>query len=103
MRSIFLSIALLVVFNSNSVAQGCVAIRSTGGFCTASQASHTDTASHEWLLNVNNRYYRSFRHFIGTAEQKQRQVQGTEVINYVDNADFALTRIINKWWSVTVD
>lgn len=103
MRSIFLSIALIVVFNSNSVAQGCVAIRSTGGFCTASQASHTDTASHEWLLNVNNRYYRSFRHFIGTAEQKQRQVQGTEVINYVDNADFALTRIINKWWSVTVD
>lgn len=103
MRLALFSIALLLLVNYNAAAQGCVAIRSTGGFCTASQGSHTDTVAHEWLLNINNRYYRSFRHFIGTAEQKQRQTQGTEVINYVDNADFALTRVINRFWSLTVD
>lgn len=102
MRLIFLSIMLIIIADVNVAAQGCVAIRSTGGFCTASQSGHTDTAS-KWTLNVNNRYFKSFRHFIGTAEQKQRQVLGTEVINYIYNADFALTNNINKWWSVTLD
>lgn len=102
MRLIFLSVVLLVLFNCDATAQGCVAIRSNGGFCTANQGGHADTSS-KWSLNINNRYFRSFRHFVGTAEQKQRIEQGTEVINYVYNADFALTNNINKWWSVTLD
>ncbi|HMC85498.1 MAG TPA: hypothetical protein VKI61_08225 [Chitinophagaceae bacterium] len=101
MRLIFLSAILIIVTSYNVAAQGCVAIRSTGGFCTAN-AGHTDTAA-KWSLNINNRYFKSFRHFVGTAEQKQRIEQGTEVINYVYNADFALTHVINKWWSFTLD
>ncbi|GAC1424755.1 MAG: hypothetical protein NVSMB7_00820 [Chitinophagaceae bacterium] len=102
MRVILFSLLLLVFCNDTSNAQGCVAIRTTGGFCTASQSGHSDTTA-KWVLNINNRYYRSFRHFVGAAEQKQRIAQGSEVINYVYNADFALTNNINKWWSFTVD
>jgi hypothetical protein len=100
MKYVFVVLALTLL-GAGANAQGCVAIRSTGGFCNAS--SHADTAAHDWLLNVNNRYYKSFRHFVGTAEQKQRVEEGTEVINYAYAADFALTRRINKWWSVTAD
>ncbi|MEP6749889.1 MAG: hypothetical protein ABJB86_19280 [Bacteroidota bacterium] len=101
MRLALLSAILIIFANYTATAQGCVAIRSTGGFCTAG-SGHADTAA-KWSLNINNRYFKSYKHFVGTAEQKQRQTLGTEVINYVYNADFALTRVINKWWSVTLD
>jgi hypothetical protein len=102
MRLILLA-AILFTLHYNAAAQGCVAIRSNGGFCTAGSALHTDTAFGKWSLNINNRYFRSFRHFVGTAEQKQRMEEQTEVINYAYTADFALTRTINKFWSLSID
>jgi hypothetical protein len=88
--------------NQDVSAQGCVAIRSTGGFCTADMSAHADTAS-KWALNVNNRYFKSFRHFVGTDEQKQRIEQGTEVINHSYTLDMALVYNINARWSLALD
>ncbi len=79
--------------------QGCVAIRSTGGF---SSNGRPDTAG-KYFLNVNNRYFKSFRHFVGTDEQKQRIAQGTEVINHSYTMDLALSRQINSRWSLLLD
>jgi len=103
MKFIMLTALLMTLATVKSSAQGCVAIRSTGGFCTANQAGHADSATEKWLLNINNRYFKSFRHFVGTAEQKQRIEEGTEVINHSYTADFALTRIVNKYWSFLID
>jgi hypothetical protein len=102
LKQLFILLIIVTTTYYETTAQGCVAIRSTGGYCTANQGSHLDTAS-KWNLNFNNRYYRSFRHFIGTTEQKQRIEQGTEVINYVYNADLALSYNVNKWWTLTID
>ncbi|MEO6313796.1 MAG: hypothetical protein ABIU63_08830 [Chitinophagaceae bacterium] len=102
MRVLLLSCIVLAFTHYHANAQGCVAIRSTGGFCTADQAGHNDLAD-KWLLNVNNRYFKSFRHFVGTAEQKQRMEEQTEVINYAYTADFALTYNLNKYWSFAID
>ncbi len=102
MKSI-LSIALAMFIYSNGTnAQGCVAIRSTGGICTMDHAEHMDTLS-KWSLNVNNRYFKSFRHFVGKKEQKQRVAGGTEVINHSYTMDVSLTYNLNKWWSISVD
>ena len=103
MRLVLLSIAFIIVAQYNSFAQGCVAIRTTGGYCAAGAAAHSDSSASKWSLNINNRYFKSFRHFVGTVEQKQRLEEQTEVINYAYAADFAVTRTINKWWSFTVD
>jgi hypothetical protein len=84
-------------------AQGCVAIRSTGGVCTMDHSQEEMTNEHGWLLNVNNRYFKSYKHFVGTEEQKQRVELGTEVINHDYTLDLSLTRIINKRWSFTFD
>ena len=67
-------------------AQGCVAIRSTGGAACSMQKS---TDSSKWTLAINGRYFKSFRHFVGTAEQKQRVDQGTQVINHSLTADLS--------------
>jgi hypothetical protein len=99
--SILLSAAFIIIYN-DSRAQGCVAIRSTGGICTMDHSAESDKPS-KWVLNVNNRYFKSFRHFIGTVEQKQRVEQGTQVINHAYTLDLSLTRNLNKWWSFAVD
>ncbi len=91
-----------ITINNESKAQGCVAIRSTGGFCNAGGEEHLDTAS-KWLFSANNRYLKSFRHYVGTEQQKQRQVLGNEVINHQYTLDMALYRLISPRWSVMLD
>jgi len=101
-----LIVCLLLIAGMTSpqllVAQGCVAIRSNGGFCTAGADHQVDTGA-QWQLSVNNRYYKSFRHYVGTVYQKQRQVLGNEVINNAYTMDLAIYRIINPRWSIMLD
>lgn len=104
MRKIYFLLLTFALFSINQEvsAQGCVAIRSTGGFCSAGGEAHIDTTS-KWQFSANNRYFRSYKHFIGTDEQKQRQTLGTEVINHQYTMDMALYRLINPRWSVMLD
>ena len=62
-----------------SFAQGCVAVRA-GGFCLAPHDGG-NAVNEPWAASVGYRWLHSDRHFVGDAEQKQRQAQGTEVIN----------------------
>src|SRR5437868_2512320 len=102
MKSLLLFILIMVVVATQIHAQGCVAIRSTGGLCTMDHSAKMDKPE-KWVFNINNRYYKSFRHFVGTKEQKQRVQQGTEVINHSYTLDLGLSRNLNKWWSIAVD
>lgn len=104
MKRLLLTIIISALLINNSHAQGCVAIRSTGGLCTMEHVDGEPMKTNGgWMLNVNNRYFKSFRHFVGTEEQKQRIAAGTEVINHAYTLDLALTRIINPRWSIAVD
>lgn len=83
-----------------SYSQGCVAIRSTGASCSI-QKPGTDSGS--WVFSANYRYFRSFRHFKGKEEQKERLVQNTEVINYAHSLDLSITRRLNNRWSLSLN
>jgi hypothetical protein len=99
-----LLLTCLVVFSYLQVnAQGCVAVRSTGGLCT--MTSHLDSAAvpGSWVLATSSRYFKSFRHFRGREEQKERLELGTEVINHQFALDISLTRHLNQFWSFMVD
>lgn len=91
-----------MLFCCTAQGQGCVAIRSTGGICSMEHGEHIDTLS-KWSLALNNRYFKSFRHFVGTKEQKQRVEEGSEVVNHSYTLDIALIRNINQRWSIGVD
>lgn len=98
-----IALTIAIYFHTTAYAQGCVAIRSTGGLCTMeNHPGHSGNTGH-WLLSANNRYFKSFRHYVGTEEQKQRVAQGTEVINHSYTLDLSLTRIINDRWSWNID
>lgn len=102
MKSYFIVIILLLALSSRAEAQGCVAIKSVGGLCTSMEHS-ADTSDKKWLLNINNRYFNSYKHFVGDVEQKQRVDAGTQVINHAYTMDVAVTRILNSRWSVAAD
>ncbi|OKS87040.1 hypothetical protein [Mucilaginibacter polytrichastri] len=104
LKLLAVSAMLICALYNHVSAQGCVAIRSTGGLCTMDE--HPDSVNANggaWLFNSNSRYYKSFRHFIGTQEQKQRIALGTNVINHAYTNDLTLTRIFNQRWSISVD
>ncbi|HZF65275.1 MAG TPA: hypothetical protein VEZ55_12345 [Chitinophagaceae bacterium] len=98
---LLLTILCLLTIQLIAQSQGCVAIRSAGGMCMAGHANDHATES-KWLLNVNTRYFKSFRHFRGEHEEKQRVAQNTEVINHTTAVDFTLTRNLKKAWSLAV-
>lgn len=75
-----------------------MAVRSNGASCTM---PHADENPEKWIFSTNYRYFKSFRHYKGTEEQKQRLAQNTEVINHVHSFDLSLTRVLNERWSLS--
>jgi len=64
-KLLFILIAFLITINSKIYSQGCIAIRSTGATCSMHMPDSISTAS-KWQLGVNYRFYRSYKHFVGT-------------------------------------
>ena len=98
MKKVSIIIIIMMFFATKSISQGCVAIRSNGGYCSM---PHGDSS--KWQLSISNRYFRSYKHFIGVDEQTQRQELGTEVINHQFTSDITLTHQINARWSFMID
>jgi hypothetical protein len=93
---VLFSLFLLILINNNTIAQGCVAIKGTAGICSR------PSDAKGWELNLNNRYFKSYKHFVGTDEQKQRVEEGTNVINHSYELDVTATRTINSRWSLAI-
>jgi len=77
-----------VIVQINAIAQGCVAIKGTAGIC----GRPSDAKG--WEMNLTNRYFKSYKHFVGTIEQKERVEKGTEVINHAYELDITATRTL---------
>ena len=98
MKKNIILLLIIIVSNNQLQAQGCVAIRGVGGMCMLS-SSHADTT--KWQLSINNRYFNSYKHFVGTDEQKQRVELGTQVINHAYTTDISITKKIDNRWSLS--
>jgi hypothetical protein len=96
MKKFLIIAAILVIAYSSSNAQGCVAIRSTGSSCSIEKAG----TEYKWQFNANYRYFKSFRHFNGKEEQKQRLVDQTDVRNFSHSLDLSIVRQLNSRWSI---
>ena len=100
MRRIYLIIVIVIAAAYQQTnAQGCVAIRSNGNTCSSLKAGDAKGL----LFNFNTRYFKSYKHFVGTEEQHERTEAGTEVINHSLSWDFTLTKTVNKYWSFSVN
>lgn len=89
--AIFFTLSSIFFISSRPFAQGCVGIKNM--HCTAMSATEKPD---KWQVSLNYRYFRSYKHFVGDVEQKQRVEQGTEVINTVHSADIGVTYNVNS-------
>src|SRR5205085_11831138 len=98
MKRILLLITIVFIFSAPQkiFSQGCVAIKGTAGICSR------PSDAKGWELNISNRYFRSYKHFIGKVEQKQRVQEGSEVINHSYEMDITATRTLNSRWSLAM-
>lgn len=100
MKNYIIAFATILCLKAHS--QGCVAVRSNGGSCSLlSNSEHS--VFHKWVLGINNRYFKSYKHFVGNEEQKERIENGTEVINKTFSTEFAITRKVNDRWSISLN
>lgn len=99
MKKLIAFIAILF-FTYHLYAQGCVAIRSNGATCTMNGAHDDKTNGGAWTLGINTRYFKSYKHFVGTQEQHERVEQGTEVVNHSFSTEVNLQHQVSSRWSV---
>lgn len=59
-------------------------------------------SAHHWSVSVGYRYQHSFRHFVGTTEQTQRETQHTQVVNYINLFDVSLNYNFSPRWSMSL-
>ena len=94
MRILLLILFSAIAYNTKIQAQGCVAIKGTAGVCSR------PSDAKGWELNLTNRYFKSYKHFVGTVEQKQRIEERSNVINNAYELDITITRTLNSRWSL---
>jgi hypothetical protein len=86
------SASLTLLLGTAAHAQGCVAAHSPqpiiAGLNPTSQFGMRSFYHGEWIhgltITTGFRVYNSFRHYIGTVEQKQREINKNAVVNHVD-------------------
>lgn len=96
MKNFCLLLFSLIMTRQQISAQGCVAIKGTTGIC--GRPSNIKG----WDLNINNRYFTSYKHFVGTEEQEKREEEGSNVINHSYEMDITAIRTFNSRWSFSL-
>ncbi len=87
----------------NTRAQGCVAIRHMSSAGPVGSASYFGQRTGHWQVSAGYRFFRSYKHFVGDEEQKQRVEQGTNVIDVSHALDVGLTYLVNQRLSFSVN
>jgi hypothetical protein len=95
---LLLTIFFLAIYQQ-TFSQGCVAIRGNGNSCSMMHSGN----SNGWEFSFNTRYFKSYKHFVGTIEQKQRVEQQTQVVNKAFAWDLVFTKHLNARWSIAAD
>lgn len=101
-RSFYVTIFCLsavLAIPSASVGQGCVAVRNMSG-CSLTHDSVS--SADKFLVSLNYRYFRSYKHFRGDHEEKERVENGTEVINNDNSIILGINYYVNRKLSVGV-
>lgn len=97
MKKITLLLLSFWFFDQTVQSQGCIAIRNISGF---GQYNLTDNAfsTTDWQLNITTRYFKSFRDFKETVDQKTPEQNESVVKSY--SMDISISRLMRDGWSL---
>ncbi|GAB3887784.1 hypothetical protein [Spirosoma agri] len=105
LSTVVLAAACIVISYTQGAAQGCVAVRhmSCAAPAGVNSADFFKQRTGHWQVSAGYRFFRSYKHFVGDEEQKQRVEQGTQVINVSHALDLGLTYLVNPRLSFSVN
>ena len=86
-----------VVLAGTAHSQGCIMVRNISGFGQYNLTDNAFTTS-QWQLNINTRYFKAFRDFKNTEDQKTPKQDESIVKSF--SMDITLSRLMNNGWSV---
>lgn len=85
------------LISTNAYSQGCIAIRNI-----VNGTSVSGNQPKTWQFSANYRFFKSYKHFVGTEEQTQRVAQGTNVINHDNSLIFGANYTYNSHWNFSI-
>lgn len=107
MKKRLLFSGFLFLLAAFSYSQGCSTIRNIPGFSQYLQTSgfsqncqSGNDSSSTWVFNINNRYYKSFREFIGTKDLNT--LEQDESVNKSYTMDLSATHLLKYGWSLSL-
>ena len=73
-----------------------------GALCSRAEHQRAAPRRRPWNFTVSYRFQPSSRHFVGTEEQKQRELNNTQIQNIYHLFDFSLSRQISRRWAANM-
>ncbi len=91
MKKYLIIIILLIFMQTQKVfAQGCIAVRSMGCGAVGVNNPSSFMSKGDFQFSASYRFLHSYKHFVGSVEQKERVENKTNVINDTHNLDLNL-------------
>jgi hypothetical protein len=95
-----------ILSSTLSWGQGCLAAHTNQSICSLAPQNSFSSQSHDFIhhlsVEIDWRNFSSFRHYIGTVEQTQRGVLGTQIKNHQNIYNIALNYDLSPRWSMNV-
>jgi hypothetical protein len=95
-KSIILLFSLWLFFQSAN-SQGCVVVRNISGYGQYNLTDNAFTTS-DWQLNINNRYFKAYKDFKGTINQKTAKQNESVIKSF--STDISIARLLRNGWSL---
>lgn len=100
MKKAFILFLAFAFMHSNPVrSQGCVVVRNISGFGQYNLSDNAFSTSN-WQINLNTRYFKAFRDFKGTEDQKTPARNQSIVHSF--SMDLSVSRFLHKGWSYNI-
>jgi hypothetical protein len=99
MKKLILFLSGFLCLNNYARSQGCIMVHNISGFGQYNFADRSFSTS-DWQLNINNRYFKAFRDFKGTEDQKTPPEDESVVHSYT--MDMSLSRLFKNGWSASL-
>ena len=83
--------------------QGCIAVRHMSCAVGSGPNSNTLMQPGQWQVALGMRSLHSYKHYVGTEYQAQRETEGTNVINNTQSADLGISYSVTDRLSVSAN
>ncbi len=97
MKKILLSTIAVMFIVATAKSQGCLVVRNISGFGQYNLLDNSFSTS-DWHLNINTRYFKSFKDFRGRINQQTTEQNANVVKSFT--TDISMARFLRNGWSL---